>query len=61
MEIVEMFTLWSIAVIIGTISLAQYLGDLTGKTIKQPKHTGKIIGLMLVIMASAEHLAGLVF
>lgn len=56
-----MFTLWSIAVIIGTISLSQYLGDLAGKKINQPNHTGKIIGLILVGLVSTEHVVGLIF
>ncbi len=56
-----MFTSWSIVAIIGSISLAQFLGDLTGKKINQPKHTGKIIGVILFGMVTVEHLTGLIF
>ncbi len=55
-----MFTGWSIFLIIISMSVSQYLGDLTGKKLQMPSHTGKLVGLIFGIMIMVEHWTGLV-
>lgn len=55
-----MFTAWSIFVIIISMSVSQYLGDLTGKKLEMPWHTGKLVGMIFSIMIMVEHWIGFV-
>ena len=58
MEIYSMYLVWSIAFIV-SMSVSQHLGDLTGKKLEMPWHTGKFVGVIFITLLAVEHQIGL--
>jgi hypothetical protein len=55
-----MFAVWSIILVVVTMSLSQHLGDLTGKRLDMPWHTGKFVGLIFATLLVVEHMVGII-
>ncbi len=58
MEIHSMY-LVSFIVFLVSMSLSQHLGDLTGKKLEMPWHTGKFVGGIFIAVLAVEHQIGL--
>lgn len=55
-----MFAVWSFILIVVTMSLSQHLGDLTGKRLEMPWHTGKFVGVIFATLLVMEHPIGII-
>ena len=55
-----MFMVWSFILFIVTMSLSQHLGDLTGKRLEMPWHTGKFVGVIFATLLALEHMVGII-
>jgi hypothetical protein len=58
MEIHSMYLI-SFIVFMVSMSASQHLGDLTGKKLEMPWHTGKFVGVIFAALLVMEHQIGL--
>ena len=49
----------SFIVFMVSMSVSQHLGDLTGKKLEMPWHTGKFVGGIFIALLAVEHQIGL--
>ena len=49
----------SLIVFMVSMSASQHLGDLTGKKLEMPWHTGKFVGVIFAALLVMEHQIGL--